>query len=187
MADPHKHFARLQLEIKQAIDHDLPIIIGNEAVRLFKKNFQDEGFFGKPWQQVKRRQTHTVKYKTKSGMHSRIVPKAKGAAGTRKILFDKKRRKPLTTAGSLRLMVVKSFLYCLKYTTFIQIVKNCIPTNVWNLTQNESGIFHEFFMNFQPNNSFTLFEIARPSAFPASCFVATAITLPISCAEEAPI
>lgn len=84
-------------------------------------------------------------------------------------------------------MVVKSFLNCHKYTTFIQIVKNCIPTNVWNLIQNESGIFHEFFMNFQPNNSFTLFEIARPSAFPASCFVATAITLPISCAEEAPI
>lgn len=79
-------FAQLQIELKQAIDHDLPIIIGNEAVRLFKKNFQDEGFFGKPWQQVKRRQTHTVKYKTKSGMRSRIVPKAKGAAGTRKIL-----------------------------------------------------------------------------------------------------
>lgn len=118
MANPHKHFARLQLEIKQAIDHDLPIIIGNEAVRLFKKNFQDEGFFGKPWQQVKRRQTHTVKYKTKSGMRSRIVPKAKGAAGTRKILFDKKRRKPLTTAGSLRLMVVKSFLYCQIYNIY---------------------------------------------------------------------
>ncbi|MBO7202072.1 MAG: hypothetical protein J6V30_00845 [Paludibacteraceae bacterium] len=86
-------FAQLQIELKQAIDHDLPIIIGNEAVRLFKKNFQDEGFFGKPWQQVKRRQTHTVKYKTKSGMRSRIVPKAKGAAGTRKILFDKKKKK----------------------------------------------------------------------------------------------
>lgn len=83
-------FAQLQIELKQAIDYDLPIIIGNEAVRLFKKNFQDEGFFGKPWQQVKRRQTHTVKYKTKSGMRSRIVPKAKGAAGTRKSYLIKK-------------------------------------------------------------------------------------------------
>lgn len=61
-------FAQIQIELKQAIDHDLPIIIGNEAVSMFKKNFHQEGFFGKPWQRSKR------------------IGKAKGADGVRKTL-----------------------------------------------------------------------------------------------------
>ena len=61
-------FAQLQIELKQAIDHDLPLKVGNEAVSMFKKNFQQEGFFGKPWQRSKR------------------IGKAKGADGVRKTL-----------------------------------------------------------------------------------------------------
>lgn len=79
-------FAQLKLKIKQAIDHDLPVICGNEAVRLFKQNFQKEGFFGRPWQEVKRRQTRTVSVRTKSGVRTRTIPPAKGAAGSRRIL-----------------------------------------------------------------------------------------------------
>lgn len=65
---PKNPFAQIQIELKQAIDHDLPIIIGNEAVSMFKKNFHQEGFFGKPWQRSKR------------------IGKAKGADGVRKTL-----------------------------------------------------------------------------------------------------
>lgn len=81
-----KPFAQISVKIKQAIDRDLPVICGNEAVRLFKRNFQEEGFFGKPWQEVKRRQSHTVAVRTKRGVRTRTVPPAKGAAGSRKIL-----------------------------------------------------------------------------------------------------
>ncbi len=79
-------FAQIKLKLRQALDHDLPIICGNEAVRLFKRNFQREGFFGQPWKEVKRRQTHTVSVRTKSGVRTRTVPPAKGAAGSRRIL-----------------------------------------------------------------------------------------------------
>ena len=79
-------FAQMSMEIKRAIDHDLPIICGNEAVKLFKQNFQKESFFGKPWKNVKRRTGYTARYKTKSGWRTRQVPPAKGAAGSRRIL-----------------------------------------------------------------------------------------------------
>jgi phage gpG-like protein len=35
---------------------EAPELIGNIAVGLFKKNFQDQSFFGAPWREVKRRQ-----------------------------------------------------------------------------------------------------------------------------------
>lgn len=79
-------FAKLKMQIHKAIDSDLPKICGNEAVRLFKKNFREEGFFGKKWQEVKRRQSYTVTRQTKRGVRTRVVPKAKGAAGSRRIL-----------------------------------------------------------------------------------------------------
>lgn len=81
-----KYFARLQLDVKQALDNDLPLICGNEAARLFRQNFQKEGFFGKKWKEVQRRQERQVSYKTKSGIRTRTVGRAKGAAGSRSIL-----------------------------------------------------------------------------------------------------
>lgn len=81
-----KYFAQLQLDVKQALDNDLPLICGNEAARLFRQNFQKEGFFGKKWKEVQRRQERQVSYKTKSGIRTRTVGRAKGAAGSRSIL-----------------------------------------------------------------------------------------------------
>ena len=59
----------LPAEINKVLN-DVAIITGKQAVDLFKENFQNEGFNGKPWQEVKRRQN----------------PKTRGAAVSRKIL-----------------------------------------------------------------------------------------------------
>lgn len=55
--------------IEQAARKDIPDILGQAAVDAFKQNFQDEGFFGSHWKEVKRRQGH-----------------ARGAAASRPIL-----------------------------------------------------------------------------------------------------
>lgn len=60
---------RLADQLPALIIDDLPGIIGQRAVEEFKQNFQDEGFFGSGWKEVKRRQGG-----------------AKGAAATRPIL-----------------------------------------------------------------------------------------------------
>lgn len=46
----------MEREFKAFVENAAPIIVGNIAVRLFKENFQNEGFFGEKWQEVKRRQ-----------------------------------------------------------------------------------------------------------------------------------
>lgn len=53
--DFDKYFARLSREVQRQISTDLPQKIGNLGVRMFKQNFQDQGFFGQRWQDVKRR------------------------------------------------------------------------------------------------------------------------------------
>ncbi len=65
-----KHFSEMKIAIRRTMDDDLPRIVGNKAASMFRKNFQDEGFFGRKWQEVKRRQN----------------PKVKGADAHRKIL-----------------------------------------------------------------------------------------------------
>lgn len=60
---------RLADRLPELINDDLPDILGQAAVDAFKQNFQDEGFFGSGWQEVKRRQGA-----------------AKGAAASRPIL-----------------------------------------------------------------------------------------------------
>lgn len=60
---------RLADRLPELINDDLPDILGQRAVEEFKQNFQDEGFFGSRWKEVKRRQGG-----------------AKGAAATRPIL-----------------------------------------------------------------------------------------------------
>jgi phage gpG-like protein len=82
-----KHFAHLSIDINKAINSDIPNMAGNEAARLFRQNFQKEGFFGKKWQNVKRRGTRTITYKTKTGqIKTKMIKVANGAAGYRKIL-----------------------------------------------------------------------------------------------------
>ncbi|MDR1757923.1 MAG: phage virion morphogenesis protein [Bacteroidales bacterium] len=60
----------LQRKFKDLYNEVAPAIAGNVAVRLFKKNFQDEGFFGQAWKEVKRREN----------------PWTRGAAASRGIL-----------------------------------------------------------------------------------------------------
>ena len=53
----------LQEEFKELFDKYAPRIAGQTAVRLFKKNFQNESFFGEKWQEVQRRQSWTRTHK----------------------------------------------------------------------------------------------------------------------------
>lgn len=64
------YLQHLEDNLKRQLQHDLPIKLGNLAVRLFKDNFQKESFFGRAWIEVKRR----------------LNPKTRGAAANRKIL-----------------------------------------------------------------------------------------------------
>ena len=65
------HIEKLTEAIQNAITHDLPEILGNKAASMFRQNFQNEGFFGKKWGEVRRR-------------HPEF--KFPGADGSRKIL-----------------------------------------------------------------------------------------------------
>lgn len=53
--DLHKQYATYTVEVKRLIHQDLPKILGNLAVSLFKKNFLNESFFGEKWKPSKRR------------------------------------------------------------------------------------------------------------------------------------
>ena len=78
---------QMTVNLKKAIDDDLPKILGNKAASMFRQNFQDEGFFGTKWKEVKRRQPMTVTVTLKSGKKKKKqLPCAKGADGKRKIL-----------------------------------------------------------------------------------------------------
>jgi len=57
-------------QIEEFINRNLPITIGKNAVDLFKNNFEEEGFFGEKWKEVKRR----------------LDPRITGARSSRKIL-----------------------------------------------------------------------------------------------------
>ena len=48
--------AQTKIDIERAINDDLPKKVGNRVVRMTKENFQDEGYFGRRWKEVKRRQ-----------------------------------------------------------------------------------------------------------------------------------
>lgn len=50
--------AQQKIEIERAINDDLPRLVGNRVVRMTKQNFEDEGYFGKRWKEVKRREPH---------------------------------------------------------------------------------------------------------------------------------
>ncbi len=82
-----KQLANMHLNVEKAINEDIPRIAGNEVARLFRQNFQQEGFFGKKWDEVNRRKTKEVSYKTKNGkLKTKTITNARGADGKRKIL-----------------------------------------------------------------------------------------------------
>lgn len=82
-----KHLERMNAQLKKAVNETIPKIVANRATQMFKQNFKEEGFFGKKWKEVQRRQLHTVKYKTKGGkVKTKVVPVGKGVMGRRKIL-----------------------------------------------------------------------------------------------------
>lgn len=59
----------LKIEFKELTDKYAPTIAGRTAVRLFKQNFQQEGFFGDKWKEVQRRQSWTRTYKSVKKKH----------------------------------------------------------------------------------------------------------------------
>lgn len=80
------HLEKLVETLQNAIADDLPEILGNKAASMFRQNFQNEGFFGKPWKEVKRRQPQIKIITLKNGQKVRKVVEPKGADGKRKIL-----------------------------------------------------------------------------------------------------
>lgn len=80
-------FIDLESQVKVEFGVRLPHEVGREAVSMYKKNFQNEGYFGVKWQEVNRRKTKTVRYKTKSGkIKTKTTTVGKGRYGKRKIL-----------------------------------------------------------------------------------------------------
>ena len=75
----------LETEFKELYSKYAPTIAGKTAVRLFKENFQKEGFFGSTWQEVKRRQD-SRNFKTITRGKRRGESTATNAWGRRKIL-----------------------------------------------------------------------------------------------------
>ena len=55
MKDFGKYFANCRVELQRTIGNDIPKIVANKGLLLFKKNFQTESFFGQKWKDVKRR------------------------------------------------------------------------------------------------------------------------------------
>lgn len=68
--DLSEYLRGLEAKIRQLLERDLPLKAGNLALRRFKDNFQKQGFFGRRWREVKRRQN----------------PRTRGAARSRPIL-----------------------------------------------------------------------------------------------------
>jgi phage gpG-like protein len=59
----------LEKEFKDFVSYTAPKIAGTVAVRLFKQNFQNQGFFGEAWQEVQRRQPWTRTHKSVAKRH----------------------------------------------------------------------------------------------------------------------
>lgn len=70
----------LEKEFKQLYVKYAPDIAGTIAVRLFKENFQNEGFFGQSWKEVNRRRGQT-KGKAKAWSRRKILTGDTGDLG----------------------------------------------------------------------------------------------------------
>ncbi len=80
-----QHLKSLETEFKELYAKVAPRAAGVVAVRLFKENFQQEGFFGERWQEVKRRQDSRNFKTIKRGKNKGEV-RAANAWGRRRIL-----------------------------------------------------------------------------------------------------
>jgi len=73
--------ARMSVQLQKAVDDDLPKIIGNRAVKMFKENFQGEGFFGEKWKNVKRRTNPPKRSKHPADANRKILTGRTGNLG----------------------------------------------------------------------------------------------------------
>jgi phage gpG-like protein len=76
----NERLTRMEREYEAFFSDAAPLIVGNIAVKLFKENFQSEGFFGEKWREVKRRQD------TWERGGKKVNNPTKGAARLRKVL-----------------------------------------------------------------------------------------------------
>lgn len=83
MDDFGKFMARFTKKLEKAVNTDAPKRAGQVAVRMFKQNFKEEGFFGDKWKDVKRR---TNPPKPRKGKKGKKAGKGKKAASKRPIL-----------------------------------------------------------------------------------------------------
>lgn len=67
--DFSRHLKGVGRSLRRQLEHDLPLRIGNLAVRLFTRNFRREGFFGRRWREVQRRIPGTKAHKYLSKKH----------------------------------------------------------------------------------------------------------------------
>ena len=51
------------------MNDDVPLVVGNKAAQLFRRNFKTESFFGQKWQEVQRRTPGTAPYKAAEQHH----------------------------------------------------------------------------------------------------------------------
>ena len=79
-----KEFIKDIKKIEQLVKRDAATIIGKEAVNHFTENFKKQGFDGKPWKDVKRRDPKSTWYGHKHGANTDLPsnhPRRKGAGG----------------------------------------------------------------------------------------------------------
>lgn len=94
--DEMKHrLAKATIDVRRAIDNDLPKIIGNRAVKMYKQNFQTESFFGQRWRDVKRRTNPPKRSKHPSDARRNILTGRTGDLG-RSIKADTSRKGQVT-------------------------------------------------------------------------------------------
>ena len=75
-----RHFAGIKIQLDKAIQRELPIKIGNKAVKMFKQNFVNEGYFGEKWKDVRRR-TNPPKHSHRPDNAHRKILTGTGALG----------------------------------------------------------------------------------------------------------
>jgi phage gpG-like protein len=81
------HFKEISAKFEHFPDSEGPRYAGNVAVRKFKENFETEGFFGKPWDNVRRRMSS---YRDSQGKTHKVhLPKHDNKAATRKVLHGR--------------------------------------------------------------------------------------------------
>jgi phage gpG-like protein len=74
-------FSRFAPNVQRALNQDIPHIVANKVLSAFKKNFREEGFFGKRWKDVKRRTNPTKSQANKASASRAILTGSTGNLG----------------------------------------------------------------------------------------------------------